>query len=204
MSKKINIFSANKINQVEDYERFAHTKAYLRKKSGPVNYYFKNQIDELKSLAIISGYKPENVNKFIEHRKEWHQLERKIPLAYLKAISAKINVINFTLELDIENFEKALDLAKNPKYFTVRMNSFYYQSKKFNKPLNEKEAIEFLKKYSNKEGFICFINYPAIKTITVFPSGKVDHIYYKPGLEREGDFLVPTLSGKGIGRVAIM
>ena len=47
MGKVIPQFSIRNINKIDDYERFYHSKAYLKKKSGYTKF-----------------------NKFVEHRKE--------------------------------------------------------------------------------------------------------------------------------------
>lgn len=197
MSKEIPWLSARDINKIEDYDRFHNTKAYLKKKSGKL-VYFKDQTDEIMELAEKCGYK--KFNKFIEHRKEWHRLIRKIPLSYLEQIGAKLDVIEFTVEVDQEEFEKALELPFYPEYATVRMMPSVYQSIKLPADLTEEEAIEYLKDYSSKEERICWIKLKDIKTIWVYPNGNVNTSYYKPDYEIENDYLTPTLSGRKIGK----
>ena len=71
--------SAGYINRVEDYERFRNTKAYIKKKAGNVNSYFKNKTEEIQQLAELCGYN--DFNKFIKHRKQWIELERRFLLS---------------------------------------------------------------------------------------------------------------------------
>ena len=197
MSKEIPWLSASDINKIEDYDRFHNTKAYLKKKSGKL-VYFKDQTDEIMELAEKCGYK--KFNKFVEHRKEWHGLIRKIPLSYLEQIGAKLDVIDFTVEVDQEEFKKALELPFYPEYATVRMMPSVYQSIKLPADLTEEEAIEYLKDYSSKEERICWIKLKDIKTIWVYPNRNVNTSYYKPDYEIENDYLTPTLSGRKIGK----
>lgn len=202
MNKTIDVLSAKKYNIIKDYVMFSHTKNYLLQKSGPINYFFKNQVDEIRKIAKVSGYK--DFNQFIKHRKKWHELERKIPLPYLEKIGAEIEVLKFTVQLDIKNYIKTLEIPRYPEHFTVRMMPAFYQSRKFDQLLTEKEAIEFVKKFSNKNDKICWINYHTVKTITVFPEGRVDEIYYKPGIKIKSDYVIPTTAGKDIGKVKIL
>lgn len=203
MDKILNIFSSEKINSIDDYNMFMHTKAYLNKKTGSINHYFKDEIDKIRKIAEVSGYK--DFNQFIKHRKKWHELERKIPLSYLEKIGVKIKVLKFTVELDIENYLNTIKIPRYPEYFTVRMMPAFYQSKKFkNQLLTEKEAVEIVKEFSEENNKICWINYHSVKTITIFPEGRVDEIYYKPGIKIKSDYVIPTTAGKDIGKVKIL
>ena len=198
MPEEIPQFSARKINKVEEYDRFHHTKAYLKKKSGKLTF-FKDEKDKIWDLAEKSGYK--KFNKFVEHRKEWHQMERKIPRGYLDAIDVKLKVLKFTLELDQEEYAKALEISLYPDYATVRISAVQYNSYKFPPDTSEEEAIEILKKYAKKEERRCFINYPDIKTIGFRPDGSVYKLYYKPDIDITNEYVIPTEGGERIGKV---
>ena len=127
MTDQISWLMPKKIKNIKDYQRFRNTKAYLKKKSGSLKF-FKDQTDEIKKLAESCGYK--KFNKFVEHRKEWHDLTRKIPLVYLKQIEAKLDVIEFTVELDQKEFKQTLEFDFSPKSFTVRgMPGAYFNKK---------------------------------------------------------------------------
>lgn len=171
---------------------------YLKKKAGKLTF-FKDQVDEIKELAVKSGYN--KFNKFVEHRKEFHKMKRKIPLGYLEAIDAELEVIKFTIELDKKEYEEALEIPLFPKYFTVKMMSAFYRSIKLPGYFSEEEAIEFIREYANKENKICWINYPKIKTITAFPNGNVSKIYYTPDITINNEYIIPKLGGEEIGKV---
>ncbi len=198
--KEIPIFSAKEINKVEDYERFFHTKAYINKKTGKLIYY-KGKSHEIIKLARRCGYK--GFNKFREHRKEWHNLERQIPRSYLNEINAKLDIIKFTVEIDQEEYKKAVKIAIYPRYATVRLMAAVYTSIELPEGVSENEAIEILKDYSKKKNRSCWITIYDIKTIWVYPSGNVHTTYYKPEIRISNKFLIPSLSGRDIGKTFI-
>ncbi|MFW6271274.1 MAG: hypothetical protein ACOC4G_14550 [Bacillota bacterium] len=196
--KEIPQFSAREINEVDDYERFFHTKAYLKKKSGKLTF-FKDETDKIHELAEKSGYK--KFNKFVEHRKEWHQMKSKIPRAYLKTIGVKLKVLKFTIELDQKEFEEVLEIPLYPQYATVRLHAAFYQSYSLPPDTSEKEAVQIMKEYAEKEERYCYINYPDIKTIGFRPDGSIYRIYYKPDIEITREYVFPTEGGERIGKI---
>lgn len=198
--KEIPFLSVNEINSVEDYERFYHVKAYLKQKSGALTY-FKDEVDDLKELAGQSGYK--KFNKFIEHRKEWHEFTRRIPLSYLEAIDVKLDVLQFTVELDKKDFEKALKLRLHPEYFMINYSPIPL-SKSFPPDTSEEEAVNILREYCREKEKLCLINYPALKTIGVRPDGSVFTIYYEPEIKLTKDHVIPVKSGKSIGKTYLI
>ena len=203
MSKEINILSADKTNKLEGYNRFSHTKDYLKQKTDlPIDHYYKNQTDEINLLAEKCGYS--KFNRFLEYRKDWHQLERKIPLTYLNEIEVELKTLEFTAELDLAEYKKVLEIKRIPKYYTIRMHPAFYKTEVFKDLFTEEEAIEYVKEYAIKEERICFIQYPSIKTITIHPDGKVDEIYHEPGIHITDKYLIPTVAGKDIGKVRLL
>jgi len=103
---------------VEDYVRFYQTKVYLYQKSGKLIYY-KNNLPEIRKLAEKAGYK--DLNSFLKHREEWHELKRKIPLSYLEALGVDLKVVQFTVELDVEEYEQAIQLPLYPRCGIARL-----------------------------------------------------------------------------------
>jgi hypothetical protein len=187
MGKEIPFLSADPVASIEDYERFQNTKAYLKKKSGPLTYY-QNRTDQIKELAAKVGYK--KFNKFREHRKDWHALERKIPLVYLEAIGADLEVIKFTIELDQEEYEKALELTTCPEQMTIRMMPGGYVNKSLPTNLAEEKVVDFLKDYAQRKEKICWLNYQNLKKIQAYPDGRVSEIHFKPAVEITSEYLV--------------
>ena len=198
MSKEIPQFSARNMNKIDDYERFYNTKAYLKKKSGELTF-FKDETDKIMKLAKKSGYT--KFNKFVEHRKEWHKMKRKIPLKYLMAIGVKLNVLDFTIELDKKEYEAVLKLPRFPEFATIRMHPAYYKNKKLPENISEKEAIEIMREYALKEEKRCFINYPNIKMIGFRPDGSYYEIFYEPDIEIDEEYIYPTQGGEKVGKI---
>ena len=199
IKKEIPFLSVNNdINRVEDYERFKNTKAYLKKKAGRVKSYFQDEKKKIKDLADKCGYK--NFNKFVEHRKEWVDLKRKIPIRFLEAIGVKIDALKYTVELDRKAYEEALELNLYPEKFLINLSPIPV-SKDLPVGVSEEEAVEILKKYADKYKKLCLIKYPEIKTVAVKPGGEVFEEKYHPKLEINNKFVIPHTSNEKVGKV---
>jgi hypothetical protein len=197
MNQRIPFFSAREINSVDDYERLFHLKSYIKEKSGRFEYDRKKN-PVLLDLMKKSGYA--KYQKFQTHRKCWENLERNIPLAYLKAIGGDIDTIRQIFKTDVEEYDRALKVALFPKYWTVRIFAAMYQSRKFPPNIAEDEAIEFLKTFSAEKKLRCCINYPSIKTIWIEDFGKeVKYSYYRPAIKFTKNMLILSNDGSGIG-----
>jgi len=57
---------------------------------------------------------------------EWNRLERKIPLKYFEIIGVERKTLEFTLELDWEEFEKAKGGPFTPKKAMLRLHPAFY------------------------------------------------------------------------------
>ena len=200
MSKEIPQFSARNMNKIDDYERFYNTKAYLKKKSGNLTF-FKDETDEIMELANKSGYT--KFNKFVEHRKEWHKMKRKIPLKYLEAIGVKVDVLELTIELDQKEYEDILKIPRFPKFAVIRMHPTYYKNYNLPEGISEKKAIELMEEYALREEKRCFINYPNIKMIGFRPDGSHYEIFYKPDIEIDEEYVYPTQGGEKVGKITL-
>ena len=171
--KIIPIFSVPQANRLDDYIRFRHTKAYIRSKSllHPSG----------KEIMASIGYR--SLGKFIVHRKEWDELTRRIPVKYFSAIGVDLYVLRFTLELDQQEFDLALELPFSPKSYGVRLQPTIYHTMDFPSHTTEEQAIHFLKDYSKNTHTYCFITVPDIKSVWVQPDGAVLTTLYRPELE---------------------
>jgi len=200
MGKVIPHFSIKNINKIDDYERFYHSKAYLKKKSGKLTF-FKDEVDEIKKLAKDSGYT--KFNKFVEHRKEWHEMKRKIPIKYLEAIGVKLDVLKFTIELDQKEFKEVLKIDFKPRYAAIKFHPIAYKTYEFPPDTSEKKAIEIMQEYAKKEERECIINYPDIKIIFIEPDARVHQIYFKPDINIDNEYVYPAKDGEGVGKVTL-
>lgn len=141
--------------------------------------------------------------KFKNHRKEWDDLSRRIPTKYLSAIQVEIEVLRFTLELDQEEYDKALEVPFFPKSAGIRLMSAVYSTMEFPLETSEAEAIEILKMYSNKNGRYCFISWANIKTIYIQPDGTVFTTIYRPELAINKAWVIASDSGNEVGVVSV-
>ena len=85
-------------------QRFFHTTSYIGCKSKA----YENGL----RLMELCGYR--NLNKFRMHQHEWNGLQRPVPAKYLKEIGVDFDTLAFTVELDGEEYEKALSLPFFP------------------------------------------------------------------------------------------
>ena len=191
--EKMSLFLPAKINRLEDYERYSNTKAYPLQKTGSLTY-FKDQKSEIHELAEKSGYA--NFNKFTEHRQEWHNIKRQIPLGYLSAIGADLEVLDFVVDVDYREFRQALKVPRYPQYFTIKHMPSIYQSVEIPEEITEEKAVEALKKLAARENKLCFINYQKLLSLQIKPDGKVTRNYFVPAAEISGDYWIPSLQAR--------
>lgn len=188
------VFTPVKINSIKDYKRLRNTKAYIRHRS--------SGIESTEELMKKSGYA--NLNKFKKHRKEFENLERNIPLAYLDAIGVNYATLKFCGELDQEEFDIARGIEDlHPQFAMVRLMTTIYSNIEFPEGTTEKQAIEYLINYSAETGKKCVINYRDFKTVTVDPEGRVKIVYHPPSFRITKSYLIPGETGNDIGKVEI-
>lgn len=152
------------INKIENYEYGRCIKAYLRQK---LNSCGKSN----KELMEASGYT--NPGKFQFHQAGWHGLCRNIPMKYLEAIDVDLEVLQYVVELDNENFQKAIKLPRFPTSYIRRLMPAMYQNEDFKPGTLERDAIELLKEFAQNDKHSYCINYPGLLTITIWPPDKV-------------------------------
>ena len=109
--RELSIFSAHEISSINKYERFHHTKAYLKSKS--------DLVVSTNELLTACGYG--NIDKFEKHRIEWDQLLRQVPLSYLSSIGVDMKAITLTIEVDKEEYMQALRVPLYPRAAVVRL-----------------------------------------------------------------------------------
>lgn len=193
-------FSARKINTIEEYERFFHTKRYIQSINPVKKSVFKMRPSEksiIKDMVSTLGYS--NMNKFITLKNEWDQLKRTVPLSYFDYIGINREVLEFTLELDREEYEQALQIPRYPHSAIVRLMAAVYKNIKIPTGFHEKEAIEYLFDFMKGKRFRCCINYPELLSIFLEPNGSVNTVYYPPIIRFTKKWAIPEQDGFGIG-----
>ena len=188
ISSEFWFFPERAINTIEDYQPFFYSRTYIRQKA-PQFPGFREDWQKIKRLARIIGYK--NVNRFLDHKKQWDKFERKIPRIYLKKIGVKEEVLKFTAELDYRDYEKALKVRRLPETASVRYMPAVYGRLDFPPGTDEKQAIEILKNFSARKKLRCFINYSDLLIIFVEPEGEVKTRYFPPEIRFSPKFCIP-------------
>jgi hypothetical protein len=200
MPKEIPFLSPRQLNTIEDYERFYHTKAYLRSLTIPARPLFKGATDTTSRLAAAMnacGYR--NLQRFLHHKQDWDHLKRRIPLTYWDCIGVERSVVELTLEADREDYEAALRLPLHPTHATIRVAPAVYVNHRLPDGADEHEAVEYLVEKSKELGKSCCINYTGLKTVTVNRDGEVNTIYYPPQIVYTGSYAMPTSAGSEVG-----
>jgi len=191
--KEIPMFSVQQINKVEDYVRFRHCKVYLKSKS--------DECKDKNALRVECGYSLKNsFNKFRIHRKEWDNLERKNPLKYLSEIGVDLDTLKFTVELDQEEFDRALEIPYYPHIVGFRVMAAVFSQFELPENTPEREAIEVTKRFAREKGFRSFIPVRDLKTIYVEPDGSVFTNYYRPCLEITKSHIEASSDGSWFGK----
>ena len=185
------ISSVHQLEKLSDYERFFHTKTYIKGKSDC----FKNEKELMRQCGYASQY------KFRIHRKAWDNLERPIPRKYLLEIGVNLDTLGFTVELDGEEYEKALSLPFSPRKAVIIVLPAVFSQVELPENINEEDAIFILKKMSRKIGKYCFINFGNLKTVFAQPNGFVFTKYYRPMVEIKKDLVIASQDATTIGKV---
>ncbi|MGM0603947.1 MAG: hypothetical protein ACQESS_11625 [Bacillota bacterium] len=188
----INQFSARKVNKVSDYELFYYCKAYLKKKDAAAEICEGEECD-FKDLIFECSCR--NVHNFMECRKKWLDMKERIPLKFLEAVEVKLDVLDFTLELDQENFENVIKVPRCPKYIYLMLHPKFYKPVELPENTCEEKAVEEAVNLAIEKDKMCFIKYENLKTIEVNTDGRVFYIEYRPGIEILDEYLYPTLAG---------
>jgi hypothetical protein len=191
MGKIIPFCSARQINSVGDYHRFYHTKAYLAQRSA----LFKGS-EANRGLMALCGYI--RYEKFSRRRPEWDALARPVPLGYLSAIEAKLDVLAATREADMEEFHAALRLPLSPRHAIERVIPGFYTDVALPVGVSEADAVTLIRSKSRMTGHEFCLNFPGLKAVFVRPDGEVSRLYFPPTFTILGGFLMP---GRGNGNI---
>lgn len=199
MARRFPSSSNRTIRTIYEYERFYHTKAYLRSLSitgddkGNVT---ERDINVIGSMMAGSGCR--TFSEFLERKKEWDGLRRKIPLSFLRHIGCDMEVLHFTLDLDRREYEDALKLPFKPRYAFFLLIDSVFIREPLPKNISEEKAIEYCVYNTGDNHLYCCINYPQIKTIFIEPDGRAVTAYYPPEIEFTSKFAIPLADGRSV------
>jgi hypothetical protein len=192
MSHIVRRFVAREINESTQYVRFFHTRSYLEQKSRIFPYSVALHHDRIYQLMARCGYRNRRPDKFNAHRRQWDQLERPVPRAYLREIGADVEVLLFTAELDADEYDDVLRLPLTPRYATVRVMPAVYSRLELPEGIEEAEAVTYVRDFARKRGKRCCIGFRDIKTIWIEATGDVTYSFYRPQLRVTKSYVMPT------------
>ena len=202
MSNKaiIPFFSAREINSIDMYERLYHTKMYFKDKSELIPDRMRPN-PQIALLMKKCGYV--NFTKFRAHRKEWDNIERKIPLSYLDAIGADLESIKEKVRIDQDEYDRVIKIPLFPRFATARLMACVYMDVKLPEGVSEGGAIEFLKTIKSDYPINHWICFPDIKTIFVDKDGNVSHLFHRPVVRFTRHWAMFSSDSKNIGKVRL-
>lgn len=192
MAQIIPRFLAPAVNETNHYTRFFHTKAYLAQKSRFVPYSIAFHEDRVLRVMESCGYRFRRPEKFSAHRRQWDRLDRPIPRAYLQAIGASVEVMEFTAELDAEEYEEALHRPLYPRYATMRVVPGVYTLVDLPEGIEEEEALHLMTDFAKRRARRCCIGFRDVKSIWIEPDGETTYVFYRPYLRLTRSHVVPA------------
>jgi hypothetical protein len=161
----------SELKRVEDYIPYFHTMSYLENRfqeCGADNEYLKRS----------AGYA--NLERFLSHRREWHRCEGSIPRGYLDALGVDLHVLEFTVELDQELYDRVIELPVPVSTYGVRVPNQPAQTKILAGTMDIERAVEFLLNISDRYDMKYFINVPGLKYIEISRQDGIREIRYRP------------------------
>jgi len=174
--------------------------AYIRQKTILSDSDFKFMPKEKRQLqAMMSALGFSKMDTFIDVKNEWDDLQRRIPLQYFDYINIDREILDYTLQLDLDEYHEILERPRFPKYAIGRIMAAIYTNKRIPDGLTEKEAIDYLFDFMKKKRFRCCINYPELMTIYLEPDGRTNTVYYPPLLRITENCAIPDRGGNEIG-----
>ena len=198
--------TARDILRLEDYERFYHTKRYLQSLApgdgdadsgmGTVSANDAPVPDaaNLLRISMVSGCG--SISEFLEKKKAWDTLQKKIPLDYLEYLEIDWSLVTHSLELDGEEYRTALKIPRYPKTVFIRLLEEVFISEPLPGGLSEKEALAFIQYNIGENHLYHCINYPELLTIFIEPDGRAVTAYYPPEIVFTRKYAEPKPDGR--------
>jgi hypothetical protein len=140
----------------------------------------------LHEVAEACGYK--NVNKVQRKRQNWSMGLGEIPLAYLDLLNLPLADIEAAVARDIVAARQAFDAVESNDHFLFKIIPGIYARKSF--PVAPiADCIEFARCHAREIPVLHFIQWPTIRTIQVYPNGKVAEWGYPPKIDIKNGFI---------------
>jgi hypothetical protein len=181
-----------------DYIPYRHCLSYIKQKSVSIPYSGKMKEERLR---IMTGVGMVNFDKFQRRRLKFDKLEGNIPLDYFHEIGVEVDVLNFCLGLDIDDYEKVLSRERKVTHcFAKMVGGFFSTIPLPSDCTDEAHAIEFLHNEmlnSNLHYPMVTISYNHIICHTFKRAeGFVKTQYYYPSLVIKNNIMIKQTSDK--------
>jgi hypothetical protein len=167
-SKLITAFSARSSNPLKGYERARLTKKYLRFCFSRFSNRFTSEKESTKILAAASGYSERKLTKFRQHKEDWLNFDRPIPISFAEAIGVKRKILEHCIQKDQLEFDEFNTRVAYPQSFGIRYMSAIYGKQLLPEGTDEEEAIEIMKQFVLKNKLGCWLNIDGIRSTYVF------------------------------------
>ncbi len=163
----------DEITVIEDYVPYFHTMRYMDRK-----YHECLLSDE--QLKRASGYA--NIEQFRRHRADWHRCEGSIPKNYMNVLGVDFHVLEFTLELDQQLFDRAIQMPVDVISYGIRLEDQTVMTRPFAKGMDYERAVGFLVNISRQNTFRYFINIPGLRYIEISRQEGIREVLYRPAI----------------------
>jgi hypothetical protein len=100
--------------------------------------------------------------KFAMHKSEWDRLERPAPLKYFDVLGLDRRVLDFVLDIDLQEYKAVLELPRYPKFAVIPLTAAVYTDCRIPGKMEEKEPVEYVFDVAKEKKFQCCINYPQL------------------------------------------
>jgi hypothetical protein len=135
--------------------------------------------EKLKGLCQLVGYA--NYDKFLRRLELWKTLLSWMPRTYCDAIGVDYHVLDFVAELDVQEYQNALNSNFPISNYVVRVMAAIYAPVRLPYEMTEPEAIEHIRSFQQTQKQLqCCINLTGLKTTYVGLNGEVTCHYFPP------------------------
>ena len=148
------------------------------------------------------GYR--NINKFIKREGDWLGCLRPIPLVYLETICCGLETLKVAVELDVEEYDQALQFLPPPTHFVIRLGCGMCSRRNLPKECSLAQAQELIRQFQLEQPRLgCCLHWTGLLSLFFEKGELVREDRYRPEfiLKREGVSFGPT--GQRVGTTSL-
>ena len=160
------------------YERLRMVRRYLKWVDDACT-------EPLPRLAQACGYR--NVNKFQRRRSEWARGAKAIPIAWIDAIGVDRHALEAALDVDQQNYDRAMAALSLPRHWIVRLLPAVYVTYPLAEDISTYAAWQHVQEaVDGKPELRAYLHWPGLTT-TCFRDGRPPATtYYRPEIRGGG------------------